>query len=183
MRKIVLVYGLIAGAIVGGMMLITMPLYEKGLLDIKNGEFVGYTTMVVALSVIFVGVKSFRDHYAQGTISFGKGFLVGLLITLVASVMYALAWEISFHRMSPDYVDKMEQEYVTKQKEKGATEAELKKMDEQYQVYKTNFPIRFGVTLIEIFPVGLIISLITAGLLRKKEFLAEQKNVNSKSVE
>ncbi len=181
MKKIVLVYGLIAGAIVGGMMLITMPLYEKGTLDIKNGEFVGYTTMVVALSLIFVGVKSFRDQHAQGVISFGKGFLVGILITLVASVMYALAWEISFHRMSPEYVNKMVQEYVTKLKDKGATEAELKKIDEQYEVYKTNFPIRFGVTLIEIFPVGLIISLITAGLLRRKGFLAAQENVNSQS--
>jgi hypothetical protein len=181
MRKIVLVYGLIAGAIVGGMMLITMPLYENGTLNFENGQLTGYTTMVVALSLIFFGVKSFRDQYAKGAISFGKGFLVGILITLVASVMYALAWEISFHRMSPDYVNKMAQEYVTKLKEKGATEAELKKMDEQYQVYKTNFPIRFGVTLIEIFPVGVIISLITAGLLRKKEFLAVQENGNTKS--
>ena len=107
--------------------------------------------------------------------------MVGILITLVASVMYALAWEISFYRMSPEYVNKIAQEYVTKLKEKGATEAELKKMDEQYQVYKTNFPIRFGVTLIEIFPVGVIISLITAGLLRRKSFLAAQENVNTKS--
>jgi hypothetical protein len=181
MKKIVLVYGLIAGAIVGGMMLITMPLYEKGTLDIKNGEIVGYTTMVVALSLIFFGVKSFRDQYAKGVITFGKGLRVGILITVVASVMYALAWEISFHRMSAAYVDKMGQEYVAKLKEKGTSDAEIQKMDEQFQVYKSNFPIRFGVTLIEIFPVGLIISLICAGLLRKKEFLTSQDNIDSKT--
>ncbi len=182
MKKIILVYGLIAGAIVGGMMLITMPLYESGELNYENGELTGYTTMVVALSLVFFGIKSFRDHHANGVVSFGKAFLVGLSITLVASVMYAFAWEISFHNMAPSFIDKMGQEYVTKLKEQGTTEEEIKKKSEDFEIYKTNFPIRFSITLVEIFPIGLLISLISAGLLKRKEFLPASSQ-NSEYIE
>src|SRR4051812_21595851 len=99
MKKIVIIYGLIAGAIVGTMLIITMPLYESGTLNFDNGELLGYTTMVVALSMVFFGVKSYRDNYSGGTITFGQGAKVGLLITLIASLIYAMSWEVSYNTM------------------------------------------------------------------------------------
>ena len=81
MKKIVLIYGLIAGVIVGAMMMITMPLYESGTLKFDNGEWLGYTTMVIALSMVFFGVKSYRDNHLGGSITFGNALKVGLLIT------------------------------------------------------------------------------------------------------
>src|SRR5688572_28135034 len=92
MKKIVLVYGLIAGTISGGLMMITMPMFKSGTLDMNNGELIGYTGMVIALSLIFFGIKSFRDNQVDGTITFWKGCQIGLLIALIASVMYALTW-------------------------------------------------------------------------------------------
>ncbi|HRG10011.1 MAG TPA: DUF4199 domain-containing protein, partial [Cyclobacteriaceae bacterium] len=68
-----------------------MPLWDTGALNFDNGHLVGYTTMVIALSMIFFGIKSFRDNHAAGNITFGKGVLIGVLITLIAGVMYALA--------------------------------------------------------------------------------------------
>lgn len=184
MKKIVIIYGLIAGLIVGGLMLLTMPLWKSGVLNFDNGELVGYTTMVVALSMVFFGIKSFRDNYSGGTVTFWNAFRVGILITLVASVMYALAWEISYANMGEEFVQKMTNHYFDELKAGGASEQELQKAKEDWasfsEMYK-NPIIRFGVTLTEIFPVGLIITLLSAGLLRNKKFLPAIESVDNQN--
>ena len=181
MKKIVITYGLIAGAIVAAMMLITMPLFKSGTLNHDSGELYGYTTMVIALSMVFFGVKTFRDKHANGAITFGKGLKIGLLITLIAAVMYSIAWEISLVTQDMgDYMTNWIQQNYDEMKAAGATEAELKaskanwdKMLEYYSI----LPIRFVITMMEILPVGLIISLISAALLRRKEFLPSTEQV------
>ena len=175
MKKVILIYGLIAGTIVAAMMLITMPLYNSGTLNIDNGELVGYTTMVIALSMIFFGIKSYRDNYANGSISFGKGFKVGILITLIASAMYGLAWEIPYSNFGDEFTKKMTERYMEEMKADGASTEEIQKAREEWtsfnEMYK-NLAFRFAFTaLVEIFPVGLGITLLSAAILRKKEFL------------
>jgi hypothetical protein len=170
MKKIVLVYGGIAGVIVGGMFFATWPLHEKGIINFDNGHLVGYTTMVIALSLIFFAVKSFRDQQSGGNITFGKGLVIGLLITLVAGVLYALTWEIMYNTVASDFMEKMSQHYYDTAVKEGASEvklAELKQEMQEFSVMYENPIIRFGFTLLEIIPVGIIISLISAGLLRK----------------
>ena len=174
MKKIIIVYGLIAGTIVGGMLLASMAYYESNNWDIKNGQLIGYTTMVIALSVIFVAIKSVRDNHLGGTITFWKGCQIGLLITLIASVMYALSWEVSYSRIGGDFVAKMKEKYMEELKADGLTEEAFKAavtdMNSLWESYK-NPVVRFGFTLIEIVPVGFVLTLLSAGLLRKKEFL------------
>jgi Protein of unknown function (DUF4199) len=166
MKRIVVIYGLIAGAIVGSMFFITMPLYERGILTMENGELVGYSTMVVALSLVFFGVKSYRDNHLGGSITFGKALTVGLLITLVASLVYAITWEVIYNTMT-DFVTEMGDKYFEKLRADGTTQA---KIDEYAAMYENPF-IRFAMTLMEIAPVGILISLFSAALLKKKEFL------------
>ncbi len=174
MRKIIIVYGLIAGTIVGGLMLGTMAYYQTHEWNMENGHLLGYTTMVIALSVIFVAIKSVRDKHLGGAITFWKGCQIGLLITLIASVMYALSWEVSYRNIGDEFVEKMKSSYVEDLKAEGLTEAEFQtrksEMEAIWESYQ-NPIVRFGYTLLEIFPVGLILTLISAGLLRKKEFL------------
>lgn len=174
MKRIVLVYGLIAGAIVGAMLLITMPLYKSGTLNFDNGELLGYSTMTIALSLIFFGVKSYRDKNLGGEISFGKAMQVGLLIMVVAAVIYALCWEVSYRQVGDEFTRKMTEHYVEQKKADGATEAELAKIKKDWEsfgeLYK-NPVIRFGFTLLEITPVGVVLSLLSAALLRRKDFL------------
>src|SRR5579862_4186451 len=122
MKKIILVYGLIAGVIVGAMLMITMPLYENETLHFENGEWLGYTTMVIALSLVFFGVKSYRDNHLKGSISFWSGIKVGLLITLVASLIYALSWEITYNTMKSDFMKQYNEHAIEKMKKEGATE-------------------------------------------------------------
>lgn len=182
MKRIILVYGSIAGVIVGGMLFLTMPLHNNGTLNFDNGMWVGYTTMVISLSLVFFGVKSYRDSHAAGVITFGKAFKIGMLITLVASVFYALSWEVAYHTISKGFTEKMQQHYTDKIREEAKSEAELneklEKSKQNWELYK-NPAVRFGMTLMEILPVGLIISLISAGLLRRKEFLPPTETINS----
>ena len=153
-------------------MIITMPMFEKGTLNFENGEVVGYTTMVIALSLIFFGVKSYRDNKLAGVITFGTAVKVGLLITVVASLLYALTWEVIYKE---DFIQRYNEREVVKMKEEGATEANLqaatKEMEKFAEMYK-NPIFRFGITLMEILPVGIVISLLSAALLKKKDFLA-----------
>lgn len=174
MKKVVLTFGLIAGTIVAAMILISIPLWENGMVNFSNGELVGYTSMVIALSVIFVAIKTYRDKYQGGKITFWAGFKIGILITLIASVMYALAWEVSYNTMGDHFTQQMLDHYVAEKKASGATEEELVKMKQEWDTFREYYKnplIRFPLTLTEIFPVGLIISLVAAALLRKKELL------------
>jgi hypothetical protein len=174
MRKIILTYGLIAGAIVAGLMFASMPFWKSGALNFDNGEIVGYTTMVISLSMVFFGIKSCRDFHFNGSISFWQAVKVGMLITLIASVVYALAWEISYHTVASDFTEKMTQHYLEKMKSEAKNETEVNAAIEQMENFKEwykNPILRFGITITEILPVGIIITLLSALLLRKKEIL------------
>ena len=87
MRRIVLTFGLIAGAILAAMMLITVPFQDR--IPFDKAAVIGYTSMVLAFLMVFVGVKTYRDNVAGGRVTFGRAFTVGLLITMVASVCWA----------------------------------------------------------------------------------------------
>ncbi len=174
MKRVVLIYGVISGAIIFAMFMITWPLYKNGLLSMDHGEILGYTTMVIALSLIFFGVKSFRDNHLHGAIPFGRAFVLGLSIAGVASLFYAISWEIIFNLFMPDFMDQYANMCIAKAKAGNATEAELQKVmsqiDQMRGLYKNPF-LRFGVTMAEILPVGILVALISAAILRKKEVL------------
>jgi hypothetical protein len=174
MRKIILTYGLIAGTILGVMFFITVPLHKNGTINFDNGMWVGYTTMVVALSLVFFGIKSYRDNHQNGVITFGRAFKVGGLIALVASVMYCLTWEIAYNTVSAGYMDEYGVYQQEKMKSSGASDAELQEAAKEFQELREIYEnpiIRFGFTMMDIIPVALIISLFSAALLKRKEFL------------
>ncbi|HEY9046379.1 MAG TPA: DUF4199 domain-containing protein [Ohtaekwangia sp.] len=174
MKKIIIVNGLIAGAIVSSMFVITHPLYDKGVLNFDNGVVIGYISMVIALSLVFVGIKTYRDQHQKGVVTFGKGVQIGLLITLIAAIVYALSWEIYYNTVAPDFTQKYAQYYLAKMKSEGASETEMAQMRTEMEslneMYK-NPLIRFAMTIAEIAPVGIVITLISAALLRRKEFM------------
>ena len=176
MRKIVLIHGVIAGVIAGGMLFISTPLVRDGSLSFDSGTLVGYTTMVVALSMVFFGVKSYRDQHLGGVITFGKALAVGALITLVASCVYALVWEICYRTVAVGFMDGMIDYYLQEKREQGATAAELGQYTQEMKdlmVMYQNPVVRFGMTVMEILPVGMVLTLLSAALLRKKAFLPQ----------
>lgn len=174
MKKVIITYGLIGGVIVSAIMLGTHPLLEKGMLNYDHGLIIGYGSMVIALSMVFFGVKSYRDQYSSGTISFWQGVKIGILITLVASVMYALTWEVYYNTAVPDFMEKYTQHYLDKMASEGASQAEIDEMRAEMTSFNELYEnplVRFGVTLTEILPVGVVITFLSAALLRKREVL------------
>jgi hypothetical protein len=177
MRKIVITYGLISGAIITCLFLLSLYLWSKGVINFDNGEYFGYGSMLVALSMVFFGIKSFRDNQNGRSIGFWKAAQVGILITLLASFVYAAGWEV-YMQTNPkmNFIAEYSEHYINKLKEKGASQEEIEKttrdMASMQEMYK-NPVIRFGMTLMEILPVGIIVTLVSAAILRKKEVLAE----------
>jgi hypothetical protein len=175
MRKIILTYGIIGGIIVSAMMWLTLG---SGKHDFDNGELIGYTTMVIALSTIFFGVKTCRDKHFGGRITFGKAFLIGLGITLVASTLYVGSWLVMDSTTKQDFMGAYYEHTKTELEKSGTPpaemEAQLAELREFQEMYK-NPLVKVGFTYMEILPVGLLISLICAGLLRRKRPAVEER--------
>jgi len=173
MGRIVLVFGLISGAIAAGLMWILIAVQNGGKVDIENGMVFGYATMIIALSLVFFGVKSYRDNNG-GHITFLKGLQVGILISLICGVCYAASWELYYRGSGQEFLQKYTAHNLDKMKQDGASDAEIEKARadaEKFMEIYENFFVRFGFTLMEILPVGIIVTLISAALLRKREVL------------
>lgn len=168
MKRLALTYGLIAGVIVSAMVLFT---FSGSAIDFENGELIGYTTMIIAFSTIFFAIKSHRDKHLDGSIDFKKAFQIGLSITLVATAIYILSWMIISNTIAQDFMSDYYQHSVEKLKTSGLSEIEMNEkiaeMKEFHELYK-NPVVKIGMTFLEIFPVGLLVSLLSAFILKRK---------------
>lgn len=166
MRKIVLTFGLIAGGILSVMMLATIPFIEQ--IGFSTAEVIGYSTMVLAFLMIYFGIRSYRDSTSDGSVTFGRAFQVGILITLIAAVCYAATWQLIYYRIVPDFMDKYSAYALEKERASGATEQviEQKRQDmARYVEMYRNPLINVAITLVEPLPVGLVMTVISSGLL------------------
>ena len=173
MKKNVLVFGLISGLVVSVVMGINMVIMHNSTnADHGSGSMViGYLIMLVAFSLIFVAVKNYRDKQNGGVISFGQAFKMGLLIALIASTMYVIMWALLYNLYMPDFMDK----YCAKMIEDAratSTPAELQKVVDEMNGYKEMYknPLFFALfTYLEILPVGVLVSLVAALILKRKK--------------
>ena len=170
MKRIVLTFGLISGAVFVAMMVTTMPFMDR--IGFEKGHIIGYTTMVVAFLFVFFGIRSYRENVGNGYITFGRAFKVGILITLISCFCYALSWEIIYFNFAPDFVEKYTQYLVEKSRAAGASPeqianqvAEMKRFEALYKNPFYNFLITF---FIEPLPVGLIMTVLSALILKKR---------------
>lgn len=169
MQKTIWTFGLIAGAIMSVMMVVTMRLLPN--IGFDKGEVIGYTAMVAAFLLVFFGVRSYRDNVAKGAIGFGRAFAVGVGIVAVASLCYTATWEVLYYNYLPDFGARYEQYSVDRARARGASETELAKMRleaRQFQESYKNPVYNSAVTFLEPLPVGLVFALISAGVLRRR---------------
>jgi len=168
MKRVVWTFGLISGAILSVMMLLSLPFMSIGS---DRAMIIGYTTMVLAFLLIYFGVRSYRDNVGGGVISFGRAFGVGLLIMVIASVCYVVTWEFVYFKMMPDFAEKYGAYTIEKARRSGASETEIqqktKEMQQFAKMYKNPF-YNFAMTFLEPLPVGLLFALVSAGVLRRK---------------
>jgi hypothetical protein len=169
MRKIVLTFGLIAGAILAVTMFVALRFQDA--IGFDRGAVVGYTSMVLAFLMVFFGVKSYRDNVAGGSVTFGGALKVGLLITAVATICYVATWQVIYHRFAPDFIEKYSAYAMEQARKSGATDAQLaeqqKRMTDFVEMYK-NPLVNIAFTSLEPLPVGLVFTLVSAGVLSRK---------------
>jgi hypothetical protein len=170
MNKNTLVFGLIAG-VISSVWFIASTFIDPANFDYDNGMLYGYITMLIAFAFIFVGVINYRDKFNGGAITFGKAFKVGLYISLIASTIYVVTWMLDYYFFIPDFLDNMEKAYISKQQASGASVEAIEKTRQemaQYKEWYKNPLFTAALTYTEILPVGLIISLCAAAILKRK---------------
>lgn len=173
MLRTIVFYGLIGGLIVAVPMFSLLVLNEDS--HSSSGSMItGYALMILGLSMVFVGVKSYRDKVRGGVIKFLPAFLLGLGISFAASLVYVIGWEIVLYLTNYTFAADYAAATIAAAEAKGMPAAELEALREQYAEFEQMYAnplFRLPMTFIEIFPVGLIISLITALLLRNPRLL------------
>ena len=167
MKKNIIIYGLIAGIIVSILMLVS----ANNITDFDTSLFAGYASMLISFSLVFVGIRNYRDKYNDGVVSFGKAFKIGIMIVLIASTIYVIAWLIAYFYFEPDYLEKLSAKMLDKLKANGASQIEIdkqiKEMADFARLYKNPF-FNAMMTYVEILPVGLIVTLISSFILKRK---------------
>lgn len=169
MKKTILTNGLIAGFIVTAMMVVsTILCYDDP--NFQGSMVLGYLGMLLAFSFVFVGIKNYRDKFNSGLISFGKAFKIGLLITLIASTFYVAVWLVEYYFFIPDFMEKYTAHVLKQVAESGASAAEIKAQTatmENYKEWYKNPLLIILMTYAEVLPIGLVITLIAALILKR----------------
>lgn len=171
MGRIILVYGVIAGVTVAILMRVAMMLFPEGG---TGGMVAGFSSMIIALSFVFIGVKRYRDSELGGIIRFWRALGVGFAIAFIASLFYVAAWELYLYLTNYTFMDEYINATLEQAKSQGKTAAELaamaREMDSFRALYANPFS-RMVVTFTEISPIAVLMPLISAILLRNSRFL------------
>lgn len=174
MLRIIVIYGLIGGVLVGAPMLWGMLTIDPNGPMPENGALVGYATMLVALTGVFLGVKHYRDKEKGGVIKFLPALGVGLGISAVASLGWVIAWEVSLALTKFDFAAAYFGQLIEQAQAEGATAEKIAQLQSEQRGFAEMYAnplMRVPITFVEMFPLGVVISLISAGLLRNSRFL------------
>jgi hypothetical protein len=169
MKKTIVTFGLISGVVSSLMMAATVPFAGK--ISFDKGLIVGYRGLCCRFCWYFLASGRIGINYGNGQITFSKAFAVGIAITVISCVCYVVTWEIIYFNFLPDFMDKYGAHMIEKAKASGASAAAVQAQVEQAKRYKEIYdnPLtNAAMTFIEPFPVGLVITLISAAVLRKK---------------
>jgi amino acid transporter len=169
-KKTVLTFGIISGVIVAVLMGVNTFFADR--IGFDRAVLAGYTAMLVAFLLVFFGIKSYRDNVGNGEISFGRAFTVGILITLICCAFYVVSWEILYYTVLHDFPEKYGQYVMEKERASGATAEQMAAKLEEVKQMKAllDNPLSASALIFisEPLPVGLIMTLISAAILRKR---------------
>lgn len=169
MKNVIVRYGLISGCVAAILMVCT-AFYYRSASDWSGGEVIGYAGILLSMVFVFLGVKAYREQHADQQFGFFKAFQVGLLITLISCTLYVITWLIVYDTLMPDFMDKFVDQTLASLRASGASEAAIQvqaaKMEE-YKVMYQNPLIRIALTFMESFPMGLLVTIVSALILKR----------------
>lgn len=158
MKNIILKNGIIAGIIVS-LFMACMTIYMKSNPEMEPSMIIGFAGMFVAFSFIFIGIKQQKEAN-NGEISFGKAFLTGFLISLIASIIYVIVWLFIYYNIFPNFIEHYSQMMIDKAKPEDLAKVTAE-MNQYKEWYKSPVMITL-LTLMEILPLGIVVSLVAA---------------------
>lgn len=171
------IYGSIIGVVVIAFMLAVMLM--TGPDEVNTSEAAGYAVMLAVLSLVFIGIKRFRDVEHGGVIKFTQAAGVGAGIAVVAAVFYVITWEAFLattdYAFIETYSASLRADIEAKDLAEAARAAELAELEEGIAMYR-NPLFRLPITFIEIFPVGLVVALLSALILKNPKVLPARAN-------
>ncbi|MFD2588783.1 DUF4199 domain-containing protein [Croceitalea marina] len=168
MKKTVLRFG-IYGAITI-CLLFLLGWYIGKNLDYGGQEIIGYASMVISLGFVYFGIKHYRDKENEGTISFKKALIIGLLISLITALAFGVLDVIYIEFLNPDFTTDY---YATAVEEMRNTmsaeefEVKLAELESQKELF-SNPLFSFLLMAFTVFIIGFIISLISSLILQRK---------------
>ena len=175
MKKIVLTFGLISGAVLSAMMVITLPFHD--VIGNDRALILGYSTMVLAFLLVYFGVRQYRDTVGGGWVGFGRAMAVGSMIAFLASACYVGTWEVIYFGGKSDYIEKYQAAEMAKLRQKGLSEAELNAKQAEMQKFADMYKnplFNSALTFLEPLPVALVFTLVSAGILSRRRKPAPQ---------
>ena len=172
MQKIALTYGVLSGSIVILTMILGLMVSDGG--SFLSSELFGYLIMLVALSMIFIGIKRYRDQELGGVIRFLPAFAMGLAIAVIAGIIYTLVWELYSMSNGYAFIDNYVNSAIEAKKAAGLSAEKLAQEIATLEEMRSDYGkiyIRMPMTFLEIFPVGLIIAILSAAVLQNPKIL------------
>ena len=140
-------------------------MYMKSNPEKEVSMMVGFAGMLLAFFFVVKGIKQQRD-VNNGFISFGKAFLTGFWITLIISTFYVLVWLVILYNFFPNFAEHYTDMAIAK-----ASPDEVAKVTEEMNSFKEMYKNPIWVilfTYMEILPLGIVFSLVSALILKKK---------------
>ena len=171
MSRTILTYGLLSGAVIIVGIIITILIGGGAP---HSSVWLGYLIMLVGLSSILLAIKQHRDKVLGGVIKFWPAVLIGLGVAVVASLAYVLIWEAYLALTHYSFMEQYVAATLAQKKAAGVSGAEYAKLVADLEAMKRSYanPLyRMPMTFTEIFPVGLLVTLVSAALLRNPRFL------------
>lgn len=165
MKRTTLIFGLVIGAMLTANAIVMMNMMTNNP-DFKGNAVIGYTAQVIMFSLIYLGVRSYRNNHLDGTISFGKALKTGALICLVASTVYVIVGLAYYYLFAPDFID-VYSDYVIRNAAPENVEAVTEQMANFKEMYK-NLLFTVLITYMEVLPVGMVVALVSAFFVKKK---------------
>jgi len=170
MQSVTLKWGTISGVIIFGIPLLTYFVFGGGSENYGIGEIIGYSAIVLSLLMIFAAINEYRKLQPNQRVSFGKGLLIGLLISAIAGTMFGVYNWIYVTFLDPGFMDEYYGYYIEQIRGSGKTAAEIEQAIQSYEAGKAFFAspvVQFATYFFTVFGIGLIISLFSAGVQSK----------------
>jgi hypothetical protein len=180
MKKISITYGLIAGLIAMSFMIVSTILWNENN-NSNQSMIIGFIGMFISFIFVFIGIKKYRDKENGGNITFVNAFKIGFFIALITSSIYTIVWLIQVHFFMPDFMEKYAAKAIEEIKSSNLSAAEITEKVTEMELMRENYKIlfyRICYTLMEILPIGIVIALISALILKRKVPLNEIDNSN-----